>query len=56
MSMGDGMEGAALGPLAYPQAHQIASPRQHLVGRPSGEREEQDPIRRDSPIEEARQT
>ena len=56
VSMGDGVEGAALGPFASAQTHQITSPGQHLVRRPPGEREEQDPIRRDSSVEEARHT
>jgi hypothetical protein len=46
-------EGAALGPFAAAQTHQIASPGRHLVGRPPGEREEQDPIWCDPSIEEA---
>jgi len=56
VSMGDGMESAAMGPFAPAQSSQIARPGQHLVGRPPSEGEQQDPIRRDSPVEEARHT
>ena len=54
--MSDGVEGAALWALASAQTHQITSTSQHLISGSSGEGEEQNPIRSDSPVEEARHT